>query len=546
MAGYKNNPIHSIPEEECLLGERPDAPLLKSISPKAKAFRIVALLTALISAIALALTLKNGYESSSMLESVPASVSRNGKPDQPPVASYRSRKQVTHPPRPCNSIQDGYQCFADLSHSWGQYSPYFSLADNDLSSTSRSSSISSISDAVPQQCNITFVQVLSRHGARYPTASKSEKYAQLIQDIQANATAYKGKASFLKTYNYTLGSDDLTTFGEIQMVNSGIKFYSRYESLSRNNIPFIRASGSSRVVESGQFFIEGFQKSKKHDKNALSQSSPKINVVISEDTGSNNTLNHNTCPAFEKSSLGDKVEDNYTAIFVPAIQSRLQSLLPGTSLSLDDVTYLMDLCAFNTVSDTPDGSTKSAFCALFTALEWKEYSYYQSLSKYYGYGAGNPLGPTQGVGFVNELIARMTHTPVRDHTTTNRTLDSKRSTFPLDKAIYADFTHDNGLISIYFALGLYNGTAPLPKNHVQSFERADGYSASWTVPFGARAYFEMMDCGGEQPLVRILVNDRVVPLSGCDVDEVGRCKRDDFVRALSFAREGGRWEDCYV
>ncbi|KAJ5108052.1 phytase [Penicillium angulare] len=534
MAGYKNKPIHGIPEEECLLGERPDAPLPKPISPKAKALRVAALLTALISAIALALTLTNG----------------NRKPDQPPVASYRSRKQVTHTPHSCNSIQDGYQCFADLSHSWGQYSPYFSLAINDSSSTSHSgsssSSISSISDAVPQQCNITFVQVLSRHGARYPTASKSEKYAQLIKDIQANATAYKGKASFLKTYNYTLGSDDLTTFGENQMVNSGIKFYSRYESLSRNNIPFIRASGSSRVIESGQLFIEGFQKSKKLDKHALSQSSPKINVVISEEAGSNNTLNHNTCPAFESSTLSDKVEDNYTAIFVPEIQSRLQSLLPGTSLSLDEVTYLMDLCAFNTVSDTPDGSTKSAFCALFTASEWKEYNYYQSLSKYYGYGAGNPLGPTQGVGFVNELIARLTHTPVRDHTTTNRTLDSKRSTFPLDKAIYADFTHDNGLISIYFALGLYNGTAPLPKNHVQSFERADGYSASWTVPFGARAYVEMMDCGGEQPLVRILVNDRVVPLSGCDVDEMGRCKRDDFVRALSFAREGGRWEDCYV
>lgn len=533
MAGQRNR--YTPPEEQCLLGDSSEAIPHKSSSPTWRRLRIIALITAILGALALVLLyVTNGYEpSSGSVESV-----ERRSPDQPLVASYRSKKQVVHRPHACDSVRSGYECFSDISHRWGQYSPYFSLAGE------------GISDAVPQQCDVTFVQVLSRHGARYPTASKSKKYAELIEAIQANATAYKKNTAFLRSYNYTLGSDDLTTFGEREMVNSGIKFYERYEALARDNVPFIRASGSSRVVESGNLFIKGFQHTKQQDKDALhAQAAPTVNVVISEATGSNNTLNHNTCPAFEASTIGDDVTDNYTAIFAPPIQTRLQSLLPGVILSLDDVTYLMDMCAYDTISDTVDGSKKSDFCALFTEHEWSEYNYYQSLSKYYGYGAGNPLGPTQGVGFVNELIARLTRTPVRDHTSSNHTLDNgpgAATTFPLNRTIYADFTHDNGLIPIFFALGLYNSTATLPTTHIQSASTADGFSAAWTVPFGARAYIEVMQCTAEkEPLVRILVNDRVVPLQGCDVDALGRCKKGDFINALSFAREGGDWTSCY-
>ncbi|KAJ5128817.1 phytase [Penicillium atrosanguineum] len=407
-----------------------------------------------------------------------------------------------------------------------------------------------VSGDVPTGCEVTFVQVLSRHGARYPTASKSKKYSELIADIQANATDFKDTTAFLKTYNYTLGSDDLTTFGERQMVDSGIKFYNRYESLTRDTIPFVRSSGSSRVVESGKKFIQGFQQTKNTDRKAdRDQSPPTINVVISEDAGSNNTLNHNTCTVFEASTLGDDVDASYEARFVPPIAHRLENDMPGVTLSNDDVTYLMDMCSFDTIGMSDDGSVISPFCEMFTLREWNHYNYLQSLDKYYGYGAGNPLGPTQGVGFVNELIARMTHTPVHDDTTTNHTLDSNPTTFPVNRTLYADFTHDNGLIPIFFAMGLYNGTATLSTKHIQSESAADGYSASKTVPFAARAYIEMMQCSKDtdsDPFVRVLVNDRVVPLHGCNVDKYGRCRRKDWINGLSFAKDGGDWSSCYT
>lgn len=445
----------------------------------------------------------------------------------------------------CSTVQSGYQCFADLSHRWGQYSPFFSLASE-----------SSVPEDVPEGCQIIFVQLLSRHGARYPTHSKSRKYAALVKHIQANVTAFEGKYAFLHTYNYSLGSDDLTTFGEDQMLASGIKFYGRYEELGAQVVPFIRASGSDRVIASGVKFIEGFQQSKEQDQNANHQQPiPKIDVIISEDSSSNNSLDHGACRRFEKNKHKNHAEDTFKATFVPAIRHRLESDLPGIHLHNNDVVYLMDICAFDTMARTPDATEASPFCDLFMDEEWTQYNYLRSLSKYYDYGAGNPLGPTQGIGFANELIARLTHHPVHDNTSTNHTLDAPGSpSFPLNATLYADFTHDNGMIPIFFALGLYNGTAPLSPTHVESVEDADGYSAAWTVPFGARAYIEMMQCSSSdpdtdpdldsEPLVRVLVNDRVVPLHGCPVDRFGRCRRRDFVEGLSFARSGGNWDRC--
>src|SRR5690349_16334173 len=128
-----------------------------------------------------------------------------------------------------------------MSHSWGQYSPYFSVP-------------SEIDPSIPKGCEVTFAQVLSRHGARAPTLGKALYYASVIDRIHKRAIYYSPAVSFLKTYNYTLGADQLTPMGQQQMVNSGLKFYRRYRSLARKSIPFVRAGGLDRVVHSAHNF----------------------------------------------------------------------------------------------------------------------------------------------------------------------------------------------------------------------------------------------------------------------------------------------------
>ncbi|KAI4130350.1 MAG: hypothetical protein LQ338_001785 [Usnochroma carphineum] len=430
----------------------------------------------------------------------------------------------------------GYQCQRLISQFWGQYSPFFSVPSEIPD------------DILLPDCEITFAQLLSRHGARDPTASKTKVYDGTIQKLKANVKHFPGKYSFLDSFAYTLGADQLTTFGEQEMVNSGIAFYDRYEKLAKQSIPFIRSSGEERVVKSAQNLSQGFHLAKTASDKQADANYPYPILVIPEGAGINNTLNHDLCTAFENrepySSMGSKAQQTFLGTFLPPITTRLNTDLAGANLTATDTINVMDLCPFITVA-SPVGAV-SPFCGLFTEDEWHHYDYYQTLGKYYGYGPGNPLGPTQGVGFVNELVARMTRKPVNDQTTVNHTLDDSGETFPLGDALYVDVSHDNDITAIFSALGLYNSTAPLSNTSIETAQQTKGYSAAWTVPFAAKAYFEKTKCRGSmEEFVRIIVNGRTLPLETCGGDALGRCTLTKFVQSLSFAAQGGKWNLCF-
>lgn len=398
---------------------------------------------------------------------------------------------------------------------------------------------SDIDVAPPKGCDVTFANVLSRHGGRDPTLGKSIAYALLIAEIQNTSTTYPDKFKFLKDFDYALGADELTDAGRQEMVNSGAHFYRRYQKLVEKHTPFVRAGGQHRVVESGEKWLAGIAQSLKSEPNS-------IDVVIPEGPAWNNTLSHDTCPAFEggpNHGLGDRAQQVWASQFVPPIQERINSAL-GTNLSATSIVHLMDMCPFHTLAHPT--AKVSEFCHLFTEKDWHGYDYFQTLGKFYGYGVGNPLGATQGVGYVNELLARLTETPVIDHTTTNSTLDSDTATFPLDRKVYADFSHDNDISGILAALGLYNKTQLLPNTTIQDTKKTHGYSAAWTVPFAARLYVEKLQCKHEkEEFVRVIVNDRIHPLEFCGADKHGRCTLSKFVESQSFSRSGGLWSRCY-
>ena len=353
--------------------------------------------------------------------------------------TFRATSTLRSTTASCDTIIDGYQCAPEMSHYWGQYSPYFSVP-------------SEISADMPEGCEITFAQILSRHGARDPTAAKTVEYDALIKKIHTNVQHYERDYAFLKDYAYRLGADQLSVFGQQELVNSGIRFYDRYKTLARDFIPFVRASGQERVVQSGQNFSQGFHQAWLEDIGSTDRDTyPYRIIIIPEKNGSNNTLDHGRCKTFEEDpeyDVGSKAQKIWVEKFTPPIVARLNTNLPGANLTAHEAIHFMDLCPLETVA-SPAGEI-SPFCNLFTIKEWHQFDYYQSLGKYYGFGNGNPLGPTQGVGFVNELIARMTQRPVDDHTSVNHTLDDSNTTFPVgqEAVLFADFSHDK-LVAVF-------------------------------------------------------------------------------------------------
>lgn len=68
---------------------------------------------------------------------------------------------------------------------------------------------------------------------------------------------------------------------------------------------------------------------------------------------------------------------------------------------------------------------------------------FKDLDFWYGVGPGNPTSAAQGAGYVQELVARLTKTPITEfNTTTNSTITNSNVTFPLDQPIFVDATHD--------------------------------------------------------------------------------------------------------
>ena len=51
----------------------------------------------------------------------------------------------------------------------------------------------------------------------------------------------------------------------------------------------------------------------------------------------------------------------------------------------------------------------SSFCDLFTVEEWKAFQYRFDIMWWYGSGFGSPVARASGIGYVQELVSRLTH-----------------------------------------------------------------------------------------------------------------------------------------
>ncbi|KAF7304058.1 3-phytase A [Mycena indigotica] len=114
--------------------------------------------------------------------------------------------------------------FDILTH-LGSLSPFRSLPPTTFG-------VINASAVVPDDCTLTQVHLLHRHGARYPTIGANEVAAA----VHAAATSEEGfeatgPLKFLNTWTYKLGAEILTPFGRSQMFNLGMGFRVKYGEL---------------------------------------------------------------------------------------------------------------------------------------------------------------------------------------------------------------------------------------------------------------------------------------------------------------------------
>ena len=130
------------------------------------------------------------------------------------------------------------------------------------------------------------------------------------------------------------------------------------------------------------------------------------------------------CPRVGTSTHATK---GWADMFTPAIAERIKAAAPGAKLKKTDVVNLMSLCPFDTVAH----EAPSPWCDLFTPKSGHHTSITVTSLITMGMGGCSsrlcgfptelwiPKIWTETVGYVNELLSRLTGQPVQDETQTN-------------------------------------------------------------------------------------------------------------------------------
>ena len=114
---------------------------------------------------------------------------------------------------------------------------------------------------LPPGANISQVNVLHRHGARYPTGTSSvSTFGSKLYNITSNGTAtWSGQLSFLNSWEYQLGAEILVARGRQELYDSGVLHYYNYGGLYDPATKIIaRTPTQDRMLKSAENFMAGF------------------------------------------------------------------------------------------------------------------------------------------------------------------------------------------------------------------------------------------------------------------------------------------------
>lgn len=416
---------------------------------------------------------------------------------------------------------------------------------------------------LPPGTNITQMHMVHRHGARYPTSSAN--VAQLpdrVDELRRSGTIFHGELSFLNDWTYQLGKEELTAVGRQELFDSGVLHYFNYGGLYDPSAKTVaRTTTQVRMLQSAENFLSGFF--------GLNWTRNVSLEVIIEETGFNNSLAEDkACPNWnnEKSLGGKKASAEWADIYLQRATERFRRQMTGNPNWTAADTYIaQSMCPYETV-----GLGYSPFCLLFTWDEWQGFEYSLDLSYYGGASFGSPTARAVGIGFVEELIARLQHhypDPKPGSIAINKTLDQQPSTFPLNQAMYLDFSHDTDMAAMMTALGLEQFAQFLP---ITGTPHNQQLVVSHIVPFAGRFVIEVIKAprpvkekrsqnphesqyewrGGETVYVHMVNNQRTIPF-GHSIPECGRrddgwCELRTFIQAQKRNIKKAKYEEsCF-
>lgn len=366
---------------------------------------------------------------------------------------------------------------------------------------------------IPEHCELKQVQLLARHGERYPSKSKGAKLSNVYQKLQNYTGALNGSLSFLNDDNYHIFWEDTSQLeleitsknsldplnpytGEQSARTHARQFISLYgDLLEENSTLELFTTNSKRVHDTAAFFAEELDNAVK---------STHMNI-ISEDSssGANNLSPGYSCLPWDEDE-NEEYLSKYSSEYLEDIADRLNNENKNLPLNLTatDASSLFVWCGFEiSVKGYSDA------CNIFTDAELLHFSYEDDLYDYYQDGPGHSLAKPIGSLLFNASVELL------------------KQSDELDQKVWLSFTHDTDIINYLATVGLFDNGKKLNASSVPFLDHI--YRKAWMTPMAARLYTEKFQCSNET-FVRYTLNDAVIPIESCSSGPGFSCPEKEF------------------
>ncbi|CAI6455425.1 BBF_HP2_G0025840.mRNA.1.CDS.1 [Saccharomyces cerevisiae] len=173
-----------------------------------------------------------------------------------------------------------------------------------------------ISRDLPESCEMKQVQMVGRHGERYPTVSKAKSIMTTwykLSNYTEMETTLANSVNVLNPYT-----------GEMNAKRHARDFLAQYGYMVENQTSFaVFTSNSNRCHDTAQYFIDGLG-----DKFNISLQT----ISEAESAGANTLSAHHSCPAWDD-DVNDDILKKYDTKYLSGIAKRLNKENKGLNLT---------------------------------------------------------------------------------------------------------------------------------------------------------------------------------------------------------------------
>ncbi|KAL1920288.1 uncharacterized protein VTP21DRAFT_1434 [Calcarisporiella thermophila] len=354
----------------------------------------------------------------------------------------------------------------------------------------------------PEGCDLVHIQIISRHGARYPSIRDINAFTRLSAVI--SKFTFPPQFTWLSRWNNPFPPElenRLSPRGEQDMYLLGKRVSQRYAQLLDNaGSTEVRVS-SSEFARSGEsayaFSIGAFE-----GKGEIGFGKQRPMYIHTIPKGEDKELAMKlACPrwlAYAHTRAKDQLF-HYGATLKP-IASRLNSVLGSTIFDLDEIKSMYKLCGFEYAT-----WKKRSWCDMFEKDEILLMEYANDLGHYYEYGHGNELNEHIGCQLLTSLVndIRAVLSP-----------PGANATEPA-KAVFR-FGHSETIFFLVTILGLYRDSQPLLANSTLEFIHGRLFRGALISPFAANIMLEVWRCKDKGARIRLLLNEQEIHIPGCE------------------------------